>query len=108
MCWDDCRICSGVIGSARCAPPSAPVCTDNMYWVIETLLVQAGIPTYASLRTAIGQIDSQGQKTGPGAHIAYRPRSANGRVKRRTTATHDHGRRQTVAPRRLLVLPLAP
>jgi hypothetical protein len=46
------------------------VCTDNRYWVIETLLVQAGISHPAPLRTAIGQIDSQGQKTGPDALAA--------------------------------------
>jgi hypothetical protein len=38
-----------------------------MYWVIETLLVQAGISHPASLRMAIGHIDSQGEKSGPGA-----------------------------------------
>jgi hypothetical protein len=37
-----------------------------MYWVIETLLVQAGISHPAPLRTTVGQIDSQGQETDPG------------------------------------------
>jgi len=48
-----------------------------MYWVIETLLVQAGTSHPAPLRTTIGHIDSPSQKICLDAPMTVEPRPAN-------------------------------